>query len=166
MGKVLAPHIPHPCERLDGMKKFLLLPIVLAAGFGILILLNSESPGNNKDKKEADEEGFVTTESGLKYKDLNVGDGKEAQPHDRVVVHYTGTLKDGTKFDSSVDRGQPAEFSLDEVVQGWSEGIPGMKVGGKRKLIIPPELGYGGRRKGNIPPNSVLFFEVELLDVK
>ena len=144
------------------MKKFLLLPLVLAVGFGILVLLSSETTGNNDDEKD-----FVTTPSGLKYKDLQVGDGKEAKPHDEVAVHYTGWLKNGKKFDSSHDHGDaPTEFSLDDVVKGWGEGIPGMKVGGKRKLIIPPELGYGRRGKGDIPPDAVLVFEVELVDVK
>jgi len=143
------------------MKKFVLLPIILAVGIGILVFINGE-PTSTKGK----DGDYVTTASGLKYKDLTVGDGKEAKPHDTVEVNYVGTLKDGTKFDSSYDHGEPATFSLDEVVKGWGEGIPGMKVGGKRKLIIPPALGYGGQAKGKIPPNSELTFEVELLDVK
>jgi FKBP-type peptidyl-prolyl cis-trans isomerase len=145
------------------MKKFLLLPIVLAVGFAILILINSESTGNNSDDKD-----FITTASGLKYKDLVVGDGEEAKPHDRVKARYTGWLKDGKKFDSSRDHGDggPSEFSLDRVVKGWQEGIPGMKVGGKRKLIIPPALGYGARgMPPDIPPNAELTFEVELAEI-
>ena len=144
------------------MKKFVIAPIIIAALIGILVFVNGES-GKTGNGKDGD---YVTTASGLKYKDLTVGDGKEAKPHDTVEVNYVGTLKDGTKFDSSYDRGEPATFSLDEVVKGWGEGIPGMKVGGKRKLIIPPALGYGGQAKGKIPPNSELTFEIELLDVK
>jgi FKBP-type peptidyl-prolyl cis-trans isomerase FkpA len=145
------------------MKKFLLLPLIIAVGFGILILLSSESTGTNPDDKD-----FTTTPSGLKYKDLKVGDGKEAKPHDKVAVHYTGWLTDGKKFDSSRDHGdEPADFSLDRVVKGWGEGIPGMKVGGKRKLIVPPALGYAEEGfPPDIPPNATLVFEVELVDVK
>ncbi|MGZ3420512.1 MAG: FKBP-type peptidyl-prolyl cis-trans isomerase [Polyangiales bacterium] len=101
--------------------------------------------------------------------DLVVGKGAEAKKGQRVKVHYVGTLqKDGSKFDSSRDRGEPFEFSLGagEVIKGWDEGVPGMKVGGKRKLVIPPHLGYGARGAGaKIPPNSTLVFEVELLGV-
>jgi FKBP-type peptidyl-prolyl cis-trans isomerase FkpA len=110
----------------------------------------------------------VKKENGLQYEDLKVGDGKECPAGATVTVHYTGWLTDGTKFDSSVDQGQPATFGLDQVVKGWSEGIPGMKIGGKRKLVIPPALGYGeqGTPGGPIPPNALLVFEVELLEIK
>ena len=141
------------------MKKFLLLPLILAVGIAILILVSSESTSKE------DYSDFVKTESGLKYKDLAVGDGKEAKPHDIVTVHYTGTLTNGKKFDSSWDDRKPLTRPLDELIKGWQEGIPGMKVGGKRKLVIPPELGYGNEAAGQIPPNSVLIFEVELMDV-
>ncbi len=113
-------------------------------------------------------ETAVTTASGLKYEDLKVGDGTEAKTGDRVQVHYTGWLENGTKFDSSVDRGQPFAFPLGagRVIRGWDEGVAGMKVGGKRKLTIPPALGYGERGAGGIiPPNATLIFEVELLQV-
>ena len=104
----------------------------------------------------------------LKVEDEIVGNGKEASPGSQVTVHYTGTLTDGTKFDSSVDRGTPFTFNLGagEVIRGWDQGVAGMKVGGKRKLTIPPELGYGARGQGPIPPNATLIFDVELLDVK
>ncbi|ALS62425.1 MULTISPECIES: FKBP-type peptidyl-prolyl cis-trans isomerase [Pandoraea] len=110
----------------------------------------------------------ITTDSGLQYDDLQVGDGAEATPGQTVTVHYTGWLTDGKKFDSSKDRNDPFAFVLGGgmVIRGWDEGVAGMKVGGKRKLVIPPELGYGARGAGGvIPPNATLVFEVELLDV-
>ena len=107
--------------------------------------------------------------SGLKYQDLKVGDGAVAENGMTVSVHYTGWLTDGTKFDSSVDRGQPFSFHLGagQVIRGWDEGVRGMRVGGKRKLTIPPDLGYGaaGTPGGPIPPNATLVFDVELKDV-
>jgi FKBP-type peptidyl-prolyl cis-trans isomerase len=100
--------------------------------------------------------------------DLVVGKGAEAKVGDTVSVHYTGTLNDGTKFDSSKDRNQPFTFTIGRgmVIKGWDQGVPGMKVGGKRKLVIPPELAYGPRAMGKIPANSTLNFEIELLDIK
>src|SRR5712692_11240320 len=111
--------------------------------------------------------------SGLKYTDTNVGTGAEAAQGHKVRVHYTGWLYNngakGAKFDSSLDRGQPFAFALgaQQVIRGWDEGVAGMKVGGKRTLIIPPELGYGARGAGGvIPPNATLMFDVELLGVQ
>ena len=105
--------------------------------------------------------------SGLKTWDVTPGTGRAAPPGGKVRVHYTGWLTDGKKFDSSHDRGTPIEFSLTGVIKGWQQGIPGMKVGGVRRLVIPPALGYGMTGvAGVIPPNATLVFEVELLDVK
>jgi FKBP-type peptidyl-prolyl cis-trans isomerase len=113
------------------------------------------------------DDGMTTTPSGLQYRDDAVGDGPEARAGQNVRVHYTGTLLDGKKFDSSRDRGQPFSFGLGagDVIRGWDEGVAGMKVGGRRTLVIPPELGYGSRPVGPIPPNSTLVFDVELLGV-
>ena len=110
----------------------------------------------------------VTTPSGLKYWDLKKGSGATAKAGDSVQVHYTGWLTDGKKFDSSVDRGSPFVFKLGAgmVIKGWDEGVAGMKIGGKRQLHIPAELGYGARGAGDaIPPNADLIFDVELLGV-
>jgi FKBP-type peptidyl-prolyl cis-trans isomerase FkpA len=110
----------------------------------------------------------ITTPSGLKYVDEVIGTGDRARLGRTISVHYTGTLLNGSKFDSSLDRGQPYEFRLGTgaVIPGWDEGILGMQVGGKRKLIVPPELGYGAQAQNKIPANSTLVFEVELLSVK
>jgi len=105
----------------------------------------------------------------LKIDDLVVGKGPEVKAGDTVVVHYTGTLLDGTKFDSSKDHPGAQPFTTPipgRLIQGWNKGIPGMKVGGKRKLTVPPSLGYGPQGQGKIPPNSTLVFEIELLEIK
>ena len=107
--------------------------------------------------------------SGLYTQDLTPGSGAEATSGKQVSVHYTGTLADGRKFDSSRDRGEPIDFTLGvgQVIKGWDEGVSGMKVGGRRKLVIPPELGYGARGAGGvIPPNATLVFDVDLMGVK
>jgi FKBP-type peptidyl-prolyl cis-trans isomerase len=112
---------------------------------------------------------MVTTASGLQYEDIVVGEGASPTAGKEVTVHYTGTLTDGTKFDSSVDRGKPFVFpiGMGRVIKGWDEGVMTMKIGGRRKLVIPADLGYGSRGAGGvIPPNATLVFDVELLGVK
>ncbi len=136
------------------MKLYLLLILVYTVALS----------GCSKEEKD-----MVTTQSGLKYKDVVIGTGAEAVKGKNVWVHYTGTLQDGKKFDASYDRGEPIGFQLGagQVIKGWEEGIAGMKVGGKRKLIIPPSLGYGMVGIPNvIPPNSTLLFDVELIKVE
>ena len=132
------------------------LTVVMMAGCS-----NGSDQNNNKD-------GFVIMENGLKYTVDAEGTGLEAKKGDKVLVHYTGWLMDGTKFDSSKDRDQPFSFQLgaNRVIKGWEEGVAGMKVGEIRTLIIPAELGYGARGAGKvIPPNATLKFEVELLKI-
>ena len=111
-------------------------------------------------------EGVIVTESGLQYEVLKMGKGKKPAATDRVKVHYHGTLTDGTVFDSSVERGEPIVFGLNQVIAGWTEGVQLMPVGSKFRFYIPQELGYGERAAGSIPPYSTLIFEVELLDIE
>jgi FKBP-type peptidyl-prolyl cis-trans isomerase len=141
------------------------LTVFALAGLCAFLAVTSDSRAQDKKEKKK----VVTTKSGLKYEDLKEGTGAEAKKGDTVEVHYTGTLTNGKKFDSSKDRNEPFSFKLGAgmVIKGWDEGVAGMKVGGTRKLMIPPELGYGARGAGNvIPPNAELIFEVELLKIK
>ncbi len=138
-----------------------------AALFSVAVLAAVQTQAQEKDKNKVKEK--KVGDAVLKYEDLKEGSGDEAKKGDTVEVHYTGWLTNGKKFDSSVDRKMPFSFKLGEgrVIKGWDEGVAGMKVGGKRKLTIPPELGYGADGAGNvIPPNATLGFEVELLTVK
>jgi FKBP-type peptidyl-prolyl cis-trans isomerase len=131
----------------------------------MLVLTFSLGVGGSMAENNQD----VTTPSGLKYVDQVVGTGEVAVAGKTVSVHYTGWLENGKKFDSSVDRGQPFSFPLGggRVIKGWDEGVQGMKVGGKRKLTIPSNLGYGPQGAGGvIPPNATLIFDVELLGVR
>jgi len=116
--------------------------------------------------ENAKKEGVKTLPSGLQYKVLSEGSGKTPKEEDTVTVNYKGTLIDGTEFDSSYKRGQPATFQVNGVIKGWIEGLQLMKEGAKWQLFVPPELGYGERGRGRIPPNSTLIFEVELISVK
>ncbi len=128
-----------------------------------------ESGGAEPGKAKAMAENMETTPSGLQYQDVKVGTGASPSTGQTAVVHYTGWLLDGKKFDSSKDRGDPFSFAVGrgQVIKGWDEGVATMKVGGTRILMIPPELGYGARGAGGvIPPNATLKFEVELLEVR
>lgn len=148
----------------------------LIAALCFLALNACQAESNNVDDNNKEMTEMTTNITELVKKDTVVGDGREAEIGFNVTVHYTGWLyaenaenKKGEKFDSSVDRGEPFNFDLGagQVIQGWDQGFAGMKIGGKRTLIIPPEMGYGARGAGGvIPPNATLIFDVELLDVK
>jgi peptidylprolyl isomerase len=173
----------------------IIVVIIVAGGAGIFFLSNQKVPNTNginltptiypteapqpttstpaiinqeQASAGATMGNVITTADGLQIQDLTVGTGQEVKSGDTVTVNYLGTLENGTKFDSSYDRNQPftTQIGVGQVIKGWDEGIVGMKVGGKRKLIIPPSLGYGSQNMGSIPPNSTLIFEVELLNVK
>jgi len=144
-----------------------------AAALALALLLTGAAIYPIASPANAQEGSSMTTPSGLTIADTTVGTGAEAKPGNTCVMHYTGWLyedgKKGAKFDSSLDRGEPFAFGLGQgmVIKGWDEGVAGMKVGGKRTLIIPAHLGYGARGAGGvIPPNATLIFDVELLDVK
>ncbi len=142
--------------------------IVLGVGGGVYILSTKKTATNQSLVTVAPSANMDSVEE-LKIEDEKVGTGAEATAGKKVTVNYVGTLTDGTKFDSSYDRNQPFSFNLGagEVIQGWDQGVAGMKVGGKRKLTIPASLGYGAAGAGGvIPPNATLIFEVELLSVE
>ncbi|MFT7558130.1 MAG: peptidylprolyl isomerase [Flavobacteriales bacterium] len=155
---------------------FKIIVVVVAVLFALYII--KRIAGDNKNAKEnivkgqafldenAKKEGVNVTDSGLQYCTLEKGSGSE-QPNasSRVKVHYHGTLIDNTVFDSSVDRGTPISFGLNQVIPGWTEGLQLMHVGDKMRLTIPSNLGYGNRASGKIPPGSVLIFDVELIEI-
>jgi peptidylprolyl isomerase len=145
----------------------------LAAACAVLVAAASVATADEKKDEGKMEYKWQMTPTGLKYQDLKEGDGASPKNGQTCVVHYTGWLWEegakGKKFDSSVDRGQPFEFALGmgRVIKGWDQGVATMKIGGKRLLLVPPQLGYGARGAGGlIPPNATLLFEVELLGVK
>lgn len=125
-----------------------------------------ETKGQQYMSENAKREGVKTTESGLQYEVITEGDGKSPTATDTVLVHYKGTLIDGTEFDSSYKRGEPIEFPLNRVIPGWTEGVQLMKEGAKYRFVIPPNLAYGAQGAGPIGPNETLVFEVELLKVR
>jgi len=153
--------------------KAIVVILVIVIAFFVVQRMNT----NKKDAAENIQKGQVfleqnkakedvqSTPSGLQYQVLKEGSGEHPKHNSRVKVHYHGTLIDGTVFDSSVARGEPIEFGLNQVIPGWTEGLQLMKVGEKTRLFIPPELGYGNRSAGAIPAGSVLIFDVELLDI-
>ena len=149
------------------MKRWLRSLSIVLVALSLAACGGSASPAPAPAASSATDQGgsLITTPSGLKYEDLVVGTGALPAPTDLVTVHYTGTLQDGTVFDASRMHGGPVSFPLNQVIKGWTEGVGSMKVGGTRKLVIPPALGYGNQAQGSIPANSTLTFIVELLDV-
>ncbi len=155
--------------KLLGSTAFLLLAAVLTFADAPASAPATDDKGNIsfKDLMAMPEKGQQKMADGLIIEDIKVGDGKSPADTDTVVCHYTGWLLNGKKFDSSRDRGDPLSFRLNQVIKGWQEGLKTMKVGGRRKLTIPAELGYGEAGAGDdIPPNSVLVFDVELIAIK
>lgn len=155
------------------MSKLIVAIIIIAVAFFIVSRMqnNKKAAAANIEQGQAflaanqTKEGVQTTASGLQYQVLQAGTGTEKpKANSRVKVHYHGTLTDGTVFDSSVQRGQPIEFGLHQVIPGWTEGLQLMVVGEKTRFFIPPHLAYGNRQTGSIPAGSVLVFDVELLD--
>ena len=137
----------------------IILGIVAVVAIGVALWVRSNTPKETTLPQE--------TLPTLAVEDTLEGKGVEAKIGDTVKMNYRGRLEDGTQFDSSYDRGEPFQFTIGQgsVIQGWEQGVPGMKVGGKRKLVIPPHLAYGAAGKGSIPPNATLTFEVELVEI-
>ncbi len=160
--RAIAGNLPTPTPLESPAESPIETPTALAAP----VLIAEAAPPSTSPKSTGDL-AMTTTDSGLQYTDVVVGTGDAPTIGKKVKVHYTGTLQDGTKFDSSRDRNQPFEFTIGvgQVIKGWDEGVATMKVGGRRNLVIPPDLGYGARGIGPIPPNATLLFDVELLGV-
>jgi peptidylprolyl isomerase len=155
---------------MRGVEKFMIILLLIVA-VAIPACSQKETKLVQEDKKvpTVASSAQIKTPSGLAYEDLVGGSGASPAPGKQVVVHYTGWLENGTKFDSSLDKNEPFTFVIGagQVIPGWDEGVMTMKIGGKRKLVIPPQLGYGAAGAGGvIPPNATLIFEVMLLDVK
>ncbi len=156
----------------DNERAKMMRVLIPAGGIALVVILvaviasmsSSEKKMSDGSDGSTDDPQLKELGGGLKYRDLKEGQGAACVPGSKVKVHYTGWLTDGTVFDSSKERGQPIEFSLNGVIQGWSMGIPEMKPGGIRKLVIPPDLAYGNQKQAKIPPGSTLIFEVELLE--
>lgn len=144
--------------------------LVIVIGFFLFKSSNGKNTSSEEIKQDLNKQTNIATDSAkLIIEDIKVGDGKEVKSGDTVVMHYKGTLTDGTKFDSSYDRNEPftTQIGVGQVIKGWDQGVPGMKIGGKRKLTIPSDLGYGASGAGAvIPPNATLIFEVELVEIK
>ncbi len=145
-----------------------LIPTAVPTATSTTSAIISPQPTQGVSSQGANMDNYVTTPDGLKYLDEVVGTGPQVKSGDTVTVNYVGTLENGTQFDSSYSRNQPftTQIGVGQVIKGWDEGIVGMRVGGKRKLIVPPSLGYANQQVGSIPPNSTLIFEVELLSIK
>jgi peptidylprolyl isomerase len=171
-GKGSARHTQTAGAGLSKRGKIIALVIVVALIVaGVIYLINISKSSSTTSTTSTSISGFenaTTTASGLKYIDEVEGTGASPKIGQNVTVHYTGTLTNGTEFDSSRNKGQPYTFRLgvDPMIKGWDEGLMTMKIGGRRKLLVPPDLGYGARGRSPIPPNATLIFDMELLDAK
>ncbi len=147
-------------------KKIILILTIVVALIIVVFIVSTNRTKSSDMSKQTDTQ--PTPASQLKIEDIIIGTGNEVASGSSVIIHYKGTLSDGSTFDSSYERGEPFEtkIGVGQVIQGWDEGVIGMKAGGKRKLTIPPEMGYGDQAVGPIPANSTLIFEVELIEVK
>jgi peptidylprolyl isomerase len=161
----------------DFITAIIVFVVIVAAGSSMMYLSGQGSSSTTptptpqaqaNQQPQPPQQSDATLLKELQITDEAVGDGQEAKKGDTVTVNYIGTLQDGTKFDSSYDRNQPFSFPIGagQVIKGWDLGVVGMKVGGKRKLVIPPDLAYGNQQQGSIPANSTLTFEIELVSIK